>query len=218
MFRKYEKTYRIGSTTSKRSLPKDDLKSLFAGRVTIEEKLDGANAGIVRHKRGFHLQKRSSLVGASEHDQFQFFLAWAHDKIYPALLDLPVGHIVYGELMRCIHTIEYTHLPDWFIVFDVWDGQRYIPRDWKEDFCEEYGFAIVPLLTEGYFDIKELGHLGVPPQCSAFGPIAEGAVIKKYHRRHKNFAKGKLINPIFHEKMDAKHWSTLPSKYNQVRS
>lgn len=41
MFRKYEKTFRI-ETKNKRSLTPAQVKQLLAGRVVVEEKLDGA--------------------------------------------------------------------------------------------------------------------------------------------------------------------------------
>lgn len=214
MFRKYEKTFRIDSP-GKRSLTSSELKQLFSGKVIIEEKLDGANTGIIRHKRGFHLQKRGSLVGTSEHHQFQFFHAWANNLSYNKIMNIPVGYIVYGELLRCIHTIYYDNLPDWFIVFDVWDGHKYFNRQEKEQFCNEFGFALVPLIAEGYFSINEIKQL--VPVKSQFGPIAEGIVVKKYHKNHKNFMKGKWIHPQFYEKMDEKHWSTLPVKFNKLR-
>ncbi len=77
MFRKYEKTFRILVPTievpGKLVLSKNDAGALLSGNVIIEEKMDGANVGIIRHKNGFALQKRGSLVGPSEHEQFEFF-------------------------------------------------------------------------------------------------------------------------------------------------
>ena len=54
MFRKYEKTYRILvpqiDVKGKHYLSKKEVKKLLGGNVTIMEKLDGANVGIIRHK------------------------------------------------------------------------------------------------------------------------------------------------------------------------
>ncbi len=50
MFRKYEKTPRIltpnFNVPGKLYLSKDEVKSLLAGEVVVEEKMDGANVGI----------------------------------------------------------------------------------------------------------------------------------------------------------------------------
>ena len=211
MFRKYEKTFRL-DTPGKRSLTKAELKQLLSGLVVVEEKLDGANAGIIRHKRGFHLQKRNSLVAESEHAQFQFFNAWAHSGAFERIMGLPIGYTVYGELLRCVHTIHYPNLPDWFVVFDVWDGRKYMGSEDKREFCHDHGFSPVPLIAEGNFSLQDIKNL--VPRQSYFGPMCEGIVVKKYHKDHKRFMKGKWINPEFHEAMDEKHWTTLPVRLN----
>ncbi len=101
MFKKYEKIFRILipeiNVRGKFTLSKDETRLLLGGKVFIEEKMDGANTGIIRHKRGFHLQKRGSLVGQSEHEQFGFFYNWAYQKNYEKIMKLPQRYIVYGR-------------------------------------------------------------------------------------------------------------------------
>jgi hypothetical protein len=43
----------------------------------------------------------------------------------------------------------YDNLPDWFIVFDIWNGKNYLNRRDKEVFCEKYGFELIHLIYEG---------------------------------------------------------------------
>lgn len=215
MFRKYEKTYRI-DTPGKRNLDPATVKQLLAGQVVVEEKIDGANVGIIRHKRGFHLQKRGSLVSTSEHAQFQFFHAWANHKKWEQIMSMPQGYIVYGELMRCIHTIIYDDLPDWFIAFDVWDGRRYLDRHEREDFVALHGFEHIPLVAEGHFSLDEIKTM--IPERSAYGPMAEGIVVKKYNKKRKRFMKGKWVRPEFKKAMSEHHWTQLPVTFNTVRS
>ncbi|MDX1373068.1 MAG: RNA ligase family protein, partial [Nitrososphaeraceae archaeon] len=115
MFKKYEKTFRIPipqfDVPGKFFLKKEEIKHLLSGPVIIEEKMDGANVGIIRHESGFNLQKRGSLVGQSEHPQFQMFRAWANSRKYNNIMDLPVGFILYGELLYAVHSIWYNRLP-----------------------------------------------------------------------------------------------------------
>lgn len=212
MFRKYEKTYRIDKS-GKRSLKPHQLFQLFSGNVVVEEKLDGANVGIIRHSRGFSLQKRGGIVGTSEHPQFQFFHHWANQMMWEQIMELPIGTILYGEWLRCIHTIYYDQLPDWFVSFDVWDGRKYLDRQEREVFCQQYGFSIVPLIGYGKYTLDDIEEL--VPERSAFGDMAEGVVVKKYHSR-KGFMKGKWVRPEFWDKMDEKHWSTLPVRLNSL--
>ena len=122
MFLKYEKTFRIPipqiKVPGKLILSRKELQLLLAGKVEIEEKMDGANVGIIRHKKGFSLQKRGSLVGQSEHEQFQYFHAWANRIKYDNIMSVPPNHLLYGELLYAVHTIYYDNLPDYFLVFD----------------------------------------------------------------------------------------------------
>ena len=126
MFVKYPKTFRIRvpeiDVSGKSTLLEEDAKLLLNGHVWIEEKMDGANIGIHNTKnRGIVLQKRNSLVESSEHEQFSFFHSWARDR-YTDLIKIPHRYIVYGELLRCVHSIYYDKLPDWVLIFDVWNG------------------------------------------------------------------------------------------------
>lgn len=219
MFRKYEKTLRAHvpgvEVASKFRLPKDDLKLLLNGRVWVEEKMDGANVGIIRHKQGFHLQKRGSLVGPSEHEQFQFFHNWARYQNQEKLMGLPVGYTVYGELMYAVHSIYYDKLPDWVLVFDVWCAKkgRYLKYEDRRDFCISYGLEMVPLITEGYFGVEDLA--GLIPEESQYGYLAEGIVLKRY--RKGECRRAKIVKPGFLKMLEEdEHWTRKGVTKNQL--
>lgn len=221
MFLKYEKTFRVPisqvKVPGKLVLSRKELKLLLAGQAEIEEKMDGANTGIVRHKNGFALQKRGSLVGQSEHEQFQYFHGWANRIKYDNIMSLPINHILYGELMYAVHTIYYDSLPDYFLVFDILNlkTNHWMCRAEKENFCHDFGFSIVPLVAEGYFDIDDLYKL--MPKESAFGEVAEGMVIKRY--RKKEYLRGKIVKPEFIKTMEeSKHWMKYDIRKNKLQS
>lgn len=219
MFRKYEKTYRMPglpdnlTAVGKYTLSGPDAKHLLNASVIVEEKIDGANSGIIRHKSGYHLQKRGSLVGQSEHEQFQFFHNWAAKK-YDNIMALPKGHIVYGELMFAVHHIQYDQLPDWFIVFDVWNGKRYLNRQEKEAFCLQFGFEVIHLIYEGQLLLNQIP--GIFPKKSAYGERAEGMVIKRY--RKDEMLKAKVVDPVFVKEIQELgiHWRRQRLRKNVV--
>jgi len=218
MFRKYEKTYRLALpefiVKGKLLLDHNQVKDLFAGMVTIEEKMDGANIGIIRHKTGFHLQKRGSLVSTSEHAQFQFFHNWANVQNYDKLMALPKKYIVYGELMYALHTIYYDQLPDFVLVFDVWNGERYLNRFERDKFCDKYSFHQVPLLFTDFYNPVDVQHL--VPKKSAYGSTAEGIVIKRY-KKNGNYCKAKLVWPRFQKEMEeSDHWMHKQLRRNKL--
>ena len=218
MFRKYEKTFRIRipqhRASGKHFLTKKEVKRLLGAEVILEEKLDGANVGIIRHKNGFKLQKRGSLVGQSEHDQFGYFHNWANYQNYYKIMSIPKRHIVYAELVYIIHHIYYNNLPDYVIVTDVWNGSNYLNRHDKEDFCYNHGLHVCPLINRGHFTIDELYYW--MPTESVFGDRAEGMVVKRY--RKKEHMRGKIVWPGFMKEIDeGEHWVRKPIKINKLR-
>lgn len=219
MFKKYEKTYRIRipqyDVKGKFYLSDEEVKILLAGAVIIEEKIDGANVGIIRHKNGFHLQKRGSLVGQSEHPQFGFFHNWAY-KNYDKIMAVPLGYLIYGELCWAVHTIYYDKLPDYFLVFDVIHtrSNHWLSIKERHEFCETYGFSQVPLLSIGYYDKMDLFDL--VPDESLFGEFAEGIVVKRY--RKDEYLRGKIVKPEFMKALDEEdeHWTRRELKTNKL--
>ena len=220
MFLKYDKTYRIKipefDVKGKLFLSDKEIKTLLAGKVSIEEKIDGANTGIIRHKKGFSLQKRGSLVGQSEHAQFQYFHNWANYQNYDKIMAVPLWHLLYGELCWAVHTIFYDKLPDYFLVFDILNLRtgHWMSRVERDNFCHDFGFHSVPLLAEGYFNKTDLFKL--IPEKSAFGEFAEGIVVKRY--RKKEYIRGKIVKPQFQKALDEEdqHWTRRKLETNKL--
>jgi len=219
MFIKYEKTYRIPikeiSIGGKFCLSKKEIRVLLAGKITVEEKLDGANVGIIRHRNGFALQKRGSLVGQSEHEQFQYLHNWANRTKYDNIMAVPPNHLIYGEWCYTVHSIYYDRLPDYFLVIDILkDKKRWLDRGERDEFCAKYGFASVPFIAEGYFYITDLYDL--IPKESAYGDIAEGIVLKRY--RKKEYMRGKIVKPQFIKVLEeSDHWTKYSIRENKLQ-
>lgn len=213
MYRKYEKTYRITTPNyqvkGKLTLPKAEQNTLLIGKVQITEKVDGANTGIVKGKGDkWTLQKRRGLADEGIHAQFSFFWNWArHNTV--KILNIPSGWIVYGELCFARHHISYDMLPSYFLVFDIWDGRRYI-RD-SESVADYLGFKHVPVLCEEkYIDnILELEKF-ISKSNLATESVMEGIVVKNYRKQ----TRGKLVRPEFMKEIeDEGHW--MHKAYNK---
>jgi len=99
------------------------LATLAGCHVVIEEKLDGANAGISFTSGGdLLLQSRGHyLVGRGRERQFAPFKQWAisHEARLLALLE--DRYVLYGEWLYAKHSVSYDRLPHWFCEFDVFD-------------------------------------------------------------------------------------------------
>lgn len=222
MFRKYEKTFRILHPKifvgGKHYLSSSDVQAVINDKIIIEEKIDGANTGIIGGKKDqiFRLQKRGSLVDVSEHPQFNRFKAWTNEH-YEQLMNIRYPYIVYGEFMWATHHIYYDQLPDWFICFDVWDGEEYLNREDKEKYCEKLGINIVPLLYCGYIDsVEELIPYVYGKSEYSSDNDREGIVIKNYRKQMRaKLVRGEFVKEI---NEDGTHWSTKwdPRKINQL--
>lgn len=217
MFRKYEKTYRILipqiDIKGKHFLSKKECKQLLNGKVIITEKMDGANVGIIRYRDTFHLQKRGSLVGDSEHAQFNFFKAWSYNN-YDKIMQIPKGTVLYGELMYAKHTIFYDRLPSYFLAF-AWlnkGNNKYYKWEEMKNLCDNIGLHTVPLIHQGYVDRMEL--FDMIPKVSSYGSMmAEGIVVWN----HKKGMRGKVVRPEFQKSMDDEgYWMRRPVTQNEV--
>lgn len=105
-------------------------------RLTVEEKIDGANLGIaVGSDYALTVQNRSHYVTAASHPQFKMLPTWLAEygaELYQLLMEAegegeepqPGGRILYGEWMVAQHSIFYTHLPGYFVAFDLYDTEK----------------------------------------------------------------------------------------------
>src|SRR5258708_4394612 len=99
----------------------DSLKGRF---VVVEEKVDGANAGISFTSDGqLHLQSRGHfLIGGGREKHFNLFKTWAHSHQQELWEILKDRYVLYGEWLYAKHTVFYDRLPHYFLEFDIMDN------------------------------------------------------------------------------------------------
>jgi RNA ligase len=159
---KYPRTQHIEGS---RFQPGDeDLKGMpfrdVAGRfLVVEEKLDGANAGLRFDADGkLWLQSRGHfLTGGSREKHFNLYKQWAHTHA-PRLREvLTTRYALFGEWLYAKHTIFYDQLPHYFLEFDVLDVQEMIFLDTvrRRHLLQGLPIVSVPVLHEGAADGTE---------------------------------------------------------------
>ena len=96
---------------------------IAGAHVVVEEKLDGANAGICfDDDGGLLLQSRGHyLTGGPRERQFALFKAWASTLRHGLWEALGSRYVLYGEWLYAKHTVFYDALPHYFCEFDVYD-------------------------------------------------------------------------------------------------
>jgi hypothetical protein len=102
-------------------VPLDSLRGKY---VVIEEKVDGANAGMTLDEHGrLRLQSRGHvLAGGPRERHFDLLKQWARAHEARLVERLAGGLTLYGEWLYAKHTIFYDRLPHYFMEFDIRDA------------------------------------------------------------------------------------------------
>jgi hypothetical protein len=152
---KYPRTPHLGDS---RLQPGDepaqvDCQHLAGRHLVIEEKLDGANAGISFDGEGrLWLQSRGHyLTGGGRERHFSLFKSWAHSVQKPLYDCLGRRYQLYGEWLYAKHTIFYDRLPHYFLEFDVLDRETHTFLDTpaRRKLLAGLPLVSVPVLFQG---------------------------------------------------------------------
>lgn len=123
--RKYPRTRHIEGS---RLQPGDEdldsvpFRALAGCHLVVEEKVDGANAGLRFVDGSLQLQSRGHFLGGGPRERhFALFKQWA--RCHEARFREALGerYVMYGEWVYAKHTIFYDRLPHYFLEFDVLD-------------------------------------------------------------------------------------------------
>lgn len=204
--------------------PRDDkvlspieARDLLAGEVVIEEKLDGANLGISVSPEGeVRAQNRGQYLIAPHMGQFERLMDWLAlraDVLFDVLGD---RLILFGEWCAARHSLGYSQLPDWFLVFDVYDREtgRFWSTARRDALARQAGLPAVPKIFRGRIDIEEL-KMRVMSEPSRFrdGPL-EGFVLRRESADWLE-ARAKLVRPDFTQAID-EHWRRRAIEWNRL--
>ena len=204
--------------------PRDDkvlsaaeAKALLASDVVVEEKLDGANLGFSLSAEGDLLaQNRGQYLAEPHAGQFARLPAWI-SLHRDALLDvLQPSLMVFGEWCAARHSLDYGALPDWFLVFDVYDRDagRFWSTQRRNALAETAGLATVREVFRGQTTLPQLKQL-VATASSRFrdGPM-EGIVVRRESAGWCE-ARAKLVRPDFTQAI-ATHWRKRAIEWNRL--
>ncbi|MEU3647499.1 RNA ligase family protein [Lentzea sp. NPDC034063] len=177
MLRKYPRTPHLEGS---RLQPGDeDLDQVpfraIAGRhLVVEEKLDGANAGISFDSGGvLKLQSRGHfLMGGPREWQFAPLKAWAATHQGVLWERLGTRYVLYGEWLYAKHTVFYDALPHHFCEFDLLDrtSGEFLSTPERRRVLADTPVVSVPVLHEGPLRrLKDLTALIGPSLCRTPG-------------------------------------------------
>jgi hypothetical protein len=187
-------------------LKPDEARSLMSQTSVVEEKIDGANLGVSFDKSGKMLfQNRGNWLTGKLVAQWHGLRGWAAKHEVLLRSKLPANHVLFGEWCFAKHSIYYDCLPDWFLVFDVFDAG--VGKFWdsarRNSLAESAELAVVPQVERGVFSLEKL--LALLQTKSRFSNVqCEGL----YLRREQNWLeeRAKIVRPEFSQAI-ADHWS-----------
>lgn len=208
---KYPRTYHLPWSESKtdddKTLNENQTNSNFANKiVVVTEKLDGENTTI--YSDGY-CHARS--IDSKNHESRSYVKSIASIIGYK----IPNRWRIVGENLFAQHSIEYTKLPDYFIVFGI-VNENDICLSWSE--IEEYskilGLSSAPVIYKGLYNKKLIKSISL--KSSSFGDKIEGYVIRNVDGFHmlqfsNNVAKFVRKNHV----QSSQHWmyqKVVPNK------
>lgn len=142
---KYPRTFHLpwspGLTKDDRQMP--DTEDFEGKQVIVTLKMDGENTTMYRD----YIHARSVT---SENHPTRDRVKALHGQIAH---EIPEGWRLCGENLYAKHSIGYSDLLDYFLLFSVWDEKNNC-LSWAEVECwaELLGLYTVPVLYEGIFD------------------------------------------------------------------
>ncbi|MCC8448248.1 RNA ligase family protein [Xanthomonas translucens] len=207
-----------GSARDDKVLSPAETTSLLAGEVVVEEKLDGANLGF-SFGPGAHLrvQNRGQYLTAPHSGQFERLPPWL-TRHADALLDVLTPELLlFGEWCAARHSLDYVALPDWFLLFDVYD--RSTGRFWstprRNALAKAAALATVPNILQGRTTLSALQQqtMSTPSRYRSGQPL-EGVIVRRESTEWCE-ARAKLVRPDFTQAMDI-HWRKRAIEWNLV--
>ena len=199
-------------------LSPSEVTALLAGDVEVEKKLDGANVGFsLSQDGGLRAQNRGQYLAKPYGGQFARLRAWLAQHGEGLRGALTPNLILFGEWCAARHSLKYAALPDWFLLFDVYDPsvERFWSSTRRNALAISAGLVTVQTVLHGKTTLAALKQL-VATKKSHYheGPL-EGVVIRRESADWCN-ARAKLVRPDFTQAIDT-HWRKRAVEWNRMQ-
>jgi len=206
-------------------MPRDDkvlappeVEALLADEVVVEEKVDGANLGISLAPDGrLRGQNRGQYLTEPYRGQFSRLGAWLAQHRFVLSEHLTPQLILFGEWCAARHSLDYQALPDWFLLFDVYDreaGKFWSPAR-RNELAAALGLSTVPCLYQGKADLQTLRRLLDDTRSRYRDGPPEGIVVRRVVDGWTE-ARAKLVRAEFTQTIE-EHWRSRTIEWNRLR-
>lgn len=205
------------ATREDKVLSTAEVAELLDGPVVVEEKLDGANLGFsIGPNGGLQAQNRGAYLQFPCTGQFAHLDRWlfAHEN---CLFDNLGEHLIaFGEWCAARHSLDYLSLPDWWLMFDVYDKRtkRFWSTRRRDALANKLKLPSVPCLFRGQIEFDQLKELMLNQHSRYREGVLEGVVIRREDDDWLT-ARGKLVRPDFLQNIES-HWRSRAIEWNHL--
>lgn len=196
-------------------LAAEDARRLLAKPTAVEEKVDGANLGLSIGPDGrVRAQSRGHYLELGTQGQWKPLWRWLAVRGLQIASVIDESLVVFGEWCYAEHSIAYDSLPDWFLVFDVYDktAERFWSRRRRDELSRYAGLAVVPLLGTGAFAASALRRM---MGQSRLGLVPAEGIYLRWDDDDWLSARAKIVRAGWVMASD-EHWSARPIKVNRL--
>lgn len=190
-----------------------EREELLSRKLHVEEKIDGQNLGISCGEDGLRFQARGSYVQPGGR-HFRGLATWVEPRRRRLTDALGEELVLFGEWCTVTHSISYDALPDWFLIFDVYEkpAGRFWDPETRDALAEDLGLFTVPYIDTGHFTLDDLQGLIRP--SSVGHELMEGVVVRTDPSEPVQ-ERAKLVRADFVQQID-QHWMTDQHTMNRL--
>jgi ATP-dependent DNA ligase, homolog of eukaryotic ligase III len=206
-----------GAPRDDKLLSSGEVHALLDGPVVVEEKLDGANLGFSLAPDGrLRAQNRGHYLTEPHAGQFQRLHDWIarHGERLGSFLGDNL--IAFGEWCAARHSLDYPALPDWWLLFDVYDRRekKFWSTNRRDALAHELRLVSVPRISEGKQTAESLKRLVADSRSRYRNGVLEGVVVRREDRDWLR-SRAKLVRADFTQVIDS-HWRSRKLEWNRI--
>ena len=182
-----------------------DISHLIGKEVVVTIKMDGENSTLMKDC----IYARS--IDSNNHPSRN----WLKGLWSKICYDIPDNWRICGENLFATHSIHYTNLSTYFMVFNIWnENNKCLGVDDTIEYCKLFGLEYVPIIYRGIFDEEKIKSLVDKLDLNK----DEGYVVRlaesfKYENFSKSYAKFVRANHVQTEK----HWTNNKIIPNELK-
>ena len=208
-----------GTPRDDKVLSASEAEEYLAHTVVLEEKVDGANLGFSVGSDGeVRAQNRGQYLSRPFTGQFSRLNAWLaiHEE---ALFDALGEHLMlFGEWVAAVHSLEYPGLPDYFLVFDVYDknARRFWSTARRNALVSRLGLHHIHQIGRGHYRLTALKQMLVTTASTYRVGSCEGIYLRQ-EDENWSIARAKLVHSDFVQSI-GEHWRSRALRWNALNA